>query len=195
MKKRLLTLFFATAVLSALAIEPFSPLSVAVGEKAEYPASNGNVYGLRLALISGAHARMIGLSCACIANNDFRAQGYVGGFQAAAIANAASSGEFGVWQAAVGWNDIREGGNGFQLAAGCNLSGTYFNGAQLAAVNVASQDLTGMQIGLYNSCGSVLGFQLGLVNHAKNLAGLQLGLLNLVESSAMDAFPLVRIGW
>jgi hypothetical protein len=60
-----------------------------------------------------------------------------------------------------------------------NRVGGRGKGLQWGAVNFVENDFTGLQTGFYNQAGSVHGTQLGLVNITDRLSGLQIGLANI----------------
>lgn len=206
MKKVLIFVVSVLSSTSLFAYGRFSPIGISINcsqgangrdsSDAQFPSSDDNVYGWRLAFICGAHRNMVGLASGIIANDDGSMDGYVGGLQACALFNTAGTGELGVWQLSGFYNKVENSANGFQACAFFNeVSRGYFNGLQIAMANVANATLCGMQLGLYNDCDSTWGMQIGLVNRSQSLAGVQLGVLNFVQSSKMAMFPIVRIGW
>ena len=67
----------------------------------------------------------------------------------------------------------------------------YFQGVQLNVIrNDVKDDMSGFQVGLYNSIGGgqFLGCQLGLWNEANSMCGVQLGLVNV--SGETEGFQL-----
>jgi len=179
----------------------FSPVGISIehvkgGQTAQYPSADDSVYGWRLTFVSSAHHGMVGLATAVFANTDAAVSGSVGGLQVASLFNTAGSGELGVWQLSGFCNMVTDSANGFQACAFYNeVTRGYFVGMQTALANKASVEFYGVQTGLYNDGDSVTGMQIGLVNRTHSLGGAQLGLLNFVKESAMDMFPIIRIGW
>lgn len=83
-------------------------------------------------------------------------------------------------------------------------------GAQIGFYNSAAQaDALGLQVGLWNECGTMNGIQAGLVNsvgamggvqigvinRAEELYGFQLGVVNVIRDAEMRFCPLVNIGF
>lgn len=201
MKKSVVLVCLSLVNMMAFAAGRFSPLGISIEEStvakqdSQYPDRHDYVYGWRLAFVSGAHSRMVGLATAVFANNDASAGGYVGGLQTAALFNTAGDCELGVWQISGFYNKVSGNCNGIQVCTFCNNVGGYLSGLQTALYNEVKLDTAGMQIGLLNRGGTVIGMQIGLWNFAKSLQGVQLGLLNFVDDSMMKVFPVVRIGW
>lgn len=102
----------------------------------------------------------------------------------------------------------------------------YFEGLQLNALrNDVKDQLTGFQVGLYNSAvqadlfgvqfglwnetgslrgvqaglvntvGSMQGVQIGIINRAEELYGFQLGIINVIRDAEVAFFPIVNIGF
>ena len=201
MKKSVVLVGLSLVNMIAGAAGRFSPLGISIEESAvakqdsQYPNRYDYVYGWRLAFVSGAHSRMVGLATAVFSNNDASAGGCVGGLQSAALFNTAGDCELGVWQISGFYNMVSGNCNGFQICTFYNDVGGYFGGLQTALYNEVKLDTAGMQIGLLDKGGTVMGVQIGLLNFAKSLQGVQLGLLNFVDDSMMTVFPVVRIGW
>lgn len=201
MKKSVVLVGLSLVNMMAVAAGRFSPLGISIEEStvakqdSQYPDRHDYVYGWRLAFVSGAHSRMVGLATAVFANNDASEGGYVGGLQTAALFNTAGECELGVWQISGFYNKVSGNCNGLQVCTFYNDVGGYFGGLQTALYNEVKQDAAGMQIGLLNRGGTAIGMQIGLLNFAKSLQGVQLGLLNFVDDSMMTVFPVVRIGW
>ena len=201
MKKSVVLVGLSLVNMMAFAAGRFSPLGISIEEStvarqdSQYPDRHDYVYGWRLAFVSGAHSRMVGLATAVFANNDAAAGGDVGGLQAAALFNTAGDCELGVWQISGFCNKVSGNCNGLQACAFYNDVEGYLVGLQTALYNEVKSDMAGMQIGLLNRGGTVMGMQIGLLNFARSLQGVQLGLWNLVDDSAMTMFPIVRIGW
>ena len=201
MKKSIVFVWLSFIGMIAGAAGRFSPLGISIAEStaakydSQYPDRHDYVYGWRLAFISGAHSRMVGLATAVFANKDASAGDCVGGLQVAALLNTAGDCELGVWQISGFYNKVSGNCNGLQVCTFYNNVGGYFGGLQTALYNEVKQDAAGMQIGLLNRGGTAIGMQIGLLNFAKSLQGVQLGLLNFVDDSMMTVFPVVRIGW
>ena len=213
MKRLAILAFAAISVFTAWADEKISVLGISLEgtdsryTDQQYPASVDYVYGWRLAFLTGAHKRMIGLSTAIIGNDDKAVRGYVGGLQFAVGFNQVDSGEFGLWQIAVFHNGVRNGFNGLQCSVFHNLAEGYFNGLQIAVGNEAESDflgaqlglinkatyLYGAQLGLYNESRHMHGFQLGVINYAEECkCGLQLGVINAVMDNKVSVMPIVN---
>ena len=102
----------------------------------------------------------------------------------------------------------------------------YFQGLQLNAIrNDVKDEMSGFQVGLYNSigsgqllglqagllneahqmrgvqaglvnlCGTAEGFQIGIINRAETMTGYQVGLINVIRDAELQFFPIVNIGW
>ena len=102
----------------------------------------------------------------------------------------------------------------------------YFEGFMLSILrNDVKDQLTGVQVGLYNSCvqadlfggqlglwneadtlrgvqvglvnvgGNIQGFQVGLINRAEELYGFQVGLVNIIRDAEIPFCPFVNIGF
>lgn len=67
--------------------------------------------------------------------------------------------------------------NGMQFTILGANSARFFDGFQLAALNIVRRDLCGLQLGLFNQCVSG-GCQIGLVNMADENVPCQIGLIN-----------------
>ena len=186
---------FAVGRFSPLGLSWVSSVGKTMRQDQQFPDREDYVYGFRLAFLSGAHSRMVGLATAVFANEDATANGYVGGFQTASLFNTAGDCELGVWQISGFYNMISMNCNGFQVCSSYNDVDGYLNGLQVAIYNEVKSDCTGAQIGLFNRGGNALGLQIGVLNFAKSLQGLQVGVLNFVDESKMAMFPAIRIGW
>ena len=55
--------------------------------------------------------------------------------------------------------------------------------------------LVGAQVGLVNLIGEGKGFQVGLINRAETLYGYQVGLINIIRDAEFQFFPIVNIGF
>lgn len=102
----------------------------------------------------------------------------------------------------------------------------YFQGFQLSVVrNDVKDDMSGVQVGLYNTIGSgqllglqaglfneanslrgiqaglvnlageVQGFQIGLINRAETMVGYQVGLINVIRDAELQFCPVLNIGF
>lgn len=58
-----------------------------------------------------------------------------------------------------------------------------------------ANSMRGMQAGLVNLCGSSEGFQIGLINRAETMSGYQIGLINVIRDAELQFFPVINIGW
>ncbi len=68
----------------------------------------------------------------------------------------------------------------------------YTYGVQWGLINMTNQDVSGVQVGLYNQAESVKGVQFGLINDVRNIHGLQLGLVNIADNGVFPAMILVN---
>ncbi|MEH0154365.1 hypothetical protein V6R21_09490 [Limibacter armeniacum] len=71
---------------------------------------------------------------------------------------------------------------GAQLAGGVNILNAEGKGAQIGGVNVAREELNGIQIGVVNHGTTVKGVQFGLINIADSIKGAPIGLLSFIKS-------------
>lgn len=65
-------------------------------------------------------------------------------------------------------------------------------GAQLNAVNLSHQYLTGVQFGFYNQAEELHGVQIGFVNNVQTIKGLQVGLVNIAKNGWFPVMVLVN---
>ena len=72
-------------------------------------------------------------------------------------------------------------------------------GGQLLGLQVGlfneANSLRGVQAGLVNLGGEVQGFQIGLINRAETMVGYQVGLINVIRDAELQFCPIVNIGW
>jgi len=101
------------------------------------------------------------------------------GFQASNISNFVY-GKFTGVQLSNIYNVCYDSLFGVQATNIINFAHKQVAGAQLAIVNVATRDLKGAQLGLFNYAKKLRGFQLGLINVADTSDGYSLGLINIV---------------
>ncbi len=55
--------------------------------------------------------------------------------------------------------------------------------------------MRGAQVGLVNVCGETEGFQVGLINLSETMTGYQVGLINVIRNAELQFFPIVNIGF
>lgn len=55
--------------------------------------------------------------------------------------------------------------------------------------------LNGVQAGLVNTVGSMHGIQVGVINRADALYGFQVGAINVIRSGSVRFFPIVNVGF
>lgn len=68
-----------------------------------------------------------------------------------------------------------------------------FQGWQYNLVSITRENLTGLQMGAYNTARHTGGVQIGLINHSVTMKGIQLGLLNFIdEGGFLPIFPIVN---
>ncbi len=100
----------------------------------------------------------------------------------------------------------RTGGEVFGWQNGwINFPEANITGLQNGIINwndLATVDVSGVQIGFVNASKHVTGLQLGLVNYAGTLKGVQIGLWNQVDSRNWDefhplpkVFPIINLGF
>ena len=58
-----------------------------------------------------------------------------------------------------------------------------------------ANSMRGAQVGLINLGGEVQGFQVGLINRCDTMLGYQIGLINVIRDAELQFFPIVNIGW
>ena len=58
-----------------------------------------------------------------------------------------------------------------------------------------ANSMRGAQIGLVNLGGEVQGFQVGLINRCETMVGYQVGLINVIRDAELQFCPIVNIGW
>jgi hypothetical protein len=135
-----------------------------------------------------------------VLNNVFGAQitggvnltrGALQGFQVAGISNTVHKYSFAVQLAGV-YNVSVESMDGMQLAGLFNVTEGGLHGAQIGIFNRAgfieginsfvNKNLTGLQLGLFNSATTMNGYQVGLINRSKQMQGTQIGLINIYRN-------------
>lgn len=55
--------------------------------------------------------------------------------------------------------------------------------------------LNGAQAGLVNTVGAMNGVQVGIINRAESLYGFQIGAINVIRSAEVKFFPIVNVGF
>lgn len=58
-----------------------------------------------------------------------------------------------------------------------------------------ANSMRGVQAGLVNLGGEVQGFQIGLINRSETMVGYQIGLINVIRDNELQFCPIVNIGW
>ena len=58
-----------------------------------------------------------------------------------------------------------------------------------------ANSMRGVQAGLVNLGGEVQGFQIGLVNRSDTMVGYQVGLINVIRDNELQFCPILNIGW
>ena len=58
-----------------------------------------------------------------------------------------------------------------------------------------ANSMRGAQVGLVNLGGEVQGFQVGLINRCETMVGYQVGLINVIRDNELQFCPIVNIGW
>ena len=83
-----------------------------------------------------------------------------------------------------GVSNINSGkSKGFLLSGGFNYSGQNSKGFQLAPINIAKNDIIGLQLGVLNYAGKIEGIQLGIVNILNNGKGaFPIGIISIVKN-------------
>ena len=100
--------------------------------------------------------------------------------------------------------------NGAQLNLLRNDVNDVLAGIQVCCYNTCGKgDAVGVQVGLWNECGSISGVQaglvnvseyaegvqVGLINRSEDLSGYQVGLINIIRSSSVPFCPIINIGF
>lgn len=55
--------------------------------------------------------------------------------------------------------------------------------------------LRGVQAGIINVSGETEGFQIGLINRSETMHGYQLGLINVIRDAELQFCPILNVGW
>lgn len=58
-----------------------------------------------------------------------------------------------------------------------------------------ANSMRGVQAGLVNFCGETEGFQIGLINRSETMHGYQVGLINIIRDAELEFCPIVNVGW
>ena len=58
-----------------------------------------------------------------------------------------------------------------------------------------ADSMRGVQAGLVNFCGETEGLQIGLINRSETMHGYQVGLINIIRDAELEFCPIVNIGW
>ena len=58
-----------------------------------------------------------------------------------------------------------------------------------------ANSMRGAQVGLVNLGGEVQGFQIGLINRCETMVGYQIGLINVIRDNELQFCPILNIGW
>ena len=58
-----------------------------------------------------------------------------------------------------------------------------------------ANSMRGVQLGLVNFCGQTEGLQVGLINRSESMHGYQVGLINVIRDAELEFFPVINIGW
>ena len=58
-----------------------------------------------------------------------------------------------------------------------------------------ANSLRGLQAGVINLAGEVQGLQVGLINRAETMVGYQVGLINVIRDAELEFCPIINIGW
>jgi len=72
-------------------------------------------------------------------------------------------------------------------------------GGDLFAIQVGlwneANSLRGFQVGIINTCGEARGLQVGLINRSETMYGYQVGLINVIRDAELQFCPIVNIGF
>ena len=72
-------------------------------------------------------------------------------------------------------------------------------GGQLLGVQLGlfneANSMRGVQAGFVNFCGETEGLQIGLINRTETMHGYQVGLINIIRDAELEFCPVVNIGW
>lgn len=91
-------------------------------------------------------------------------------------------------------NDVKDYGSCFQVGLYNSIGSAETFGLQVGLWNECGS-IYGIQAGLVNLCGQGQGFQVGLINRAEELNGFQVGLINVIRSAEIQFMPLINIGF
>ena len=168
-----------------------SPIGFALFEPAQFPTPENDVLGLRICLIYGRNANVMGIDTGVFGCG---VDGNMFGLQVSGFLNDVGS-SWGAVQLSGIANICAEDFYGLQLSGIANSTSLDFCGQQLSIFNNA-QTLYGIQIGLFNKSENAYGLQIGLINVAKRAGGLmQIGLVNVINSNRNEVFPIINMGF
>ena len=167
--------------------ERYSSAAVGLYPAWEYPGECCDVKWIRLDLLAGRHGNVYGVDLGTIMNMCDKS---CVGVQFAGVCNV-----------------VGEAALSAQFAGACNYTHRYSKGIQLAVVNWADEDFSGLQMGMFNCAGAFRGLHVGVLNSAESgsgmqfgvvnvsgeFTGVQLGLLNVNLSSGVPVLPLVNM--
>ena len=198
MKKSLL----AIAILGVMGFVPeamavVSPLAVSIFPPVQFPGDSFDITGLRLDVLWGVHNSVYGFDLGGIGNETKTA---MAGIQLAGVFNynQGSATAIGVQAAGIANVNIQKAHVvGLQVALfNGNYAESSLLGVQAGVVNMSSfTSMTGVQVGLFNTAGSVQGIQIGLINKARALHGLQIGLANFNQGGPFAVTPILNVGF
>lgn len=175
------------------------PFQLALVTPAQIFPADTEITGLRLSILYGRNAGMVGADVGLVAHTT----GDATAVQWAGV-NIVGGDATGWQQSLVNYNkqDFRGLGQAVVNYTAGELTGIHggvvnyaagdVSGFQGGVVNVAGGALEGAQWGLYNQSQMTRGFQLGLVNFTRGAGSLlQIGLVNII--SGKERFPVTPI--
>jgi hypothetical protein len=168
----LLAATFAGAGRAEGPVPSVSPIQVSILPGVQLLSQDVPIWGLDLNLIRGSQQTVLGLSV---------------GFM-----NEVSENLSGLGLGAI--NLANGNATGIQAGAGNAVEGR-FRGIQTAILNINEGTLKGAQFGLANATEDGSGLQLGVYNQATSLKGLQIGLLNINKNGFLPVFPIFNFGY
>ncbi len=181
-------LLFATPAMRAddsVEYETIYLVGFSIFNPVQFPDSSSEVSGFRLSLVYGKNRVVSGLDISAfvsVVEEDFY------GLEGSVLINNIGSSSGALLIAGVA-NTCYGDFSGLQVACIANYAGGNVTGGQIGSFN-SSQDVSGFQIGAFNVATSVVGCQIGVINVAQNIKGLQIGLINVIKSNDYPCLPL-----
>jgi len=128
-------------------------------------------------ILYGLNGGVAGMEIGGAANYN---RGHVNGLQIAGLANINDGNTNGLIISG-GLNYFQKKSNGIMISGAVNYSRNTSTGLCLAPVNIAANDVGGVQVGVLNIADRLNGLQIGVVNISKINRGIPVGLVNIVK--------------